>query len=215
MDRKIEKIGLIPVITITNPEKDAEQIANILIDCNIPIAEVTYRTDRASDSIKIMKRFKKDLIVGAGTVLNIEQLDEAVNAGADFIVSPGMDEKLVEYAINNNIKIYPGCCTPSDIQKAVNLGIERIKFFPATQSGGVNTINSMCAPFGKIKVMATGGISIDNLSQYLNCKKVFACGASYLMDSKLIECGEWEKIKDNCIRSKAIADNCRSANNET
>lgn len=133
MDRKIEKIGLIPVITITNPEKDAEQIANILIDCNIPIAEVTYRTDRASDSIKIMKRFKKDIIVGGGTVLNIEQLDEVVNAGADFIVSPGMDEKLVEYAINNNIKIYPDCCTPSDIQKAVNLGIERIKFFPATQ----------------------------------------------------------------------------------
>ena len=161
MDQVLEefsKIGIIPVIALEDAA-DAEPLAKALIDGGLPCAEVTFRTDAAEESIRIMAETYPQMLVGAGTVLTIEQVDRAVNAGAKFIVSPGINPKVVSYCVEKNIPVMPGCANPSDIEQAMELGLDVVKFFPAEANGGLPAIKAMSAPYHKMSFMPTGGIN--------------------------------------------------------
>lgn len=156
MNEKIAEFGVVPVVVLEDA-KDAKPLADALVKGGLPCAEVTFRTDAAEESIRIMTREYPDMLVGAGTVLTVEQADKAVNAGAKFIVSPGFDEKIVDHCMENGIPVFPGCITPSEVAQAVKRGLRVVKFFPAEQFGGVNTIKALAAPYTTIKFMPTGG----------------------------------------------------------
>lgn len=191
---QISKIGIVPVVKIDRAE-DALPLAKALCAGGLPCAEVTFRTDAAAEAIKIMTAGFPDMCVGAGTVLNAEQVDAAVEAGARFIVSPGLNPGTVKYCIEKNVPITPGTSSPSDIEQAIELGLEVVKFFPAEQSGGLAKIKAMAAPYVNMKFMPTGGINAKNLTSYLDFNKVIACGGSWMVPGDLINAGEWDKIE--------------------
>ena len=168
LNQKISEIGVVPVIKLNHPERDAAPLAKALCEGGVPVAEVTFRAAGAPAAIKSMKETCPDMIVGAGTVTTTAQIDEAIAAGAQFIVTPGFDAELVAYAQEKNIAIYPGCTTPSDYHQALKFGLEVLKFFPAEQSGGLAKIKSMSAPFPMFKIMPTGGVNLKNLKEYLS-----------------------------------------------
>ena len=204
VNKRIEEIGIVPVIKLNNPEKDAAPLAKALCDGGVPIAEVTFRAAGADKAIALMKKACPDMTVGAGTVLEKEQVDKAVMAGAEFIVMPGLDTELVAYCMERGIPVFPGCTTPTDYHTAHKLGLEVIKFFPAEQSGGLAKIKAMSAPFPMFKVMPTGGISLSNLAEYISCPVICACGGSYMVTADLIENGKWDEITDFCKKSREI-----------
>ena len=190
---KFGKIGIIPVVVLDDA-KDAEKLGEALVIGGLPCAEVTFRTDAALESIKIMAK-NKDLLVGAGTVLSIEQVDKAVNAGAKFIVSPGLNPKVVKYCVDNNIPITPGTQTPSEMEQALELGLKVVKFFPAEPAGGLNMIKAVAAPYTSLKFMPTGGINSKNVVDYLMYDRILACGGSWMVKKDLIAAGSWDKLK--------------------
>lgn len=190
---EISKIGIVPVIALGDA-KDAEPLAKALCEGGLPCAEVTFRTAAAEDSIRIMAEKFPEMLVGAGTVLTTEQVDRAVNAGAKFIVSPGLNPKVVAYCTSKNIPIVPGCANPSDIEQALELGLEVVKFFPAEAAGGLNMIKAMSAPYTSVKFMPTGGINANNLIDYLNFGKIVACGGSWMVSKDMVSAGEFDKI---------------------
>lgn len=202
MNEKISQFGLVPVVVLED-ERDALPLAKALVEGGLPVAEVTFRTAAAESSIKKMCEAYPDMVVGAGTVLNIEQVEKAVAAGAKFIVSPGFDEEIVDYCLEKNIPVYPGTVTPSELSKAVGRGLSVVKFFPAEQYGGVNTIKALSAPFTTVKFMPTGGVNAKNLKDYLSCKKIVACGGSWMVKGDLIKAQEFEKIKE--LTKEAVA----------
>ena len=202
MNEKISQFGLVPVVVLED-ERDALPLAKALVEGGLPVAEVTFRTAAAEASIKKMCEAYPDMVVGAGTVLNIEQVEKAVAAGAKFIVSPGYDEEIVNYCLEKDIPIYPGTVTPSDLSKAVKKGLSVVKFFPAEQYGGVNTIKALAAPFTTVKFMPTGGVIAKNLKDYLSCNKIVACGGSWMVKGDLIKAQEFEKIKE--LTREAVA----------
>ncbi|MBP5310939.1 MAG: bifunctional 4-hydroxy-2-oxoglutarate aldolase/2-dehydro-3-deoxy-phosphogluconate aldolase [Lachnospiraceae bacterium] len=187
--------GVIPVVVI-NKTEDAKPLAKALCEGGLKCAEVTFRTDAAEEAIKIMSETYPDMMVGAGTVLTIDQVDRAVNAGAKFIVSPGFDPEIVDYCIEKDIPVVPGCMTPSEVAQGVKRGLEVLKFFPAQQAGGVAMIKAMAAPYTSVMFMPTGGINADNLEQYLSFKKIAACGGSWMVKADLIDSGNFEKITE-------------------
>lgn len=195
MNEKISQFGLVPVVVLED-EKDALPLAKALVEGGLPVAEVTFRTAAAEASIKKMCEAYPDMVVGAGTVLSVEQVEKAVAAGAKFIVSPGYDEEIVNFCLEKDIPIYPGTVTPSDLSKAVKKGLKVVKFFPAEQYGGVNTIKALAAPFTTVKFMPTGGVNAKNLKDYLSCNKIVACGGSWMVKGDLIKAQEFEKIKE-------------------
>lgn len=184
MNEKIAEFGVVPVVVLEDV-KDAKPLADALVKGGLPCAEVTFRTDAAEESIRIMTREYPDMLVGAGTVLTVEQVDKAVNAGAKFIVSPGFDEEIVDYCMENGIPVFPGCITPSEVARAVKRGLRVVKFFPAEQFGGVNTIKALAAPYTTIKFMPTGGVNAGNLKDYLGCDKIVCCGGSWMVKGDL------------------------------
>lgn len=190
---EFSKIGIIPVIALDNVE-DAAPLAKALIDGGLPCAEVTFRTAAAEESIRIMSEQFPEMLVGAGTVLTTEQVDRAVNAGAKFIVSPGLNPKIVKYCIEKGVPITPGCSNPSDVEVAIELGLDVVKFFPAEAAGGLNMIKSMAAPYTKMKFMPTGGINAKNLTNYLDFKKIIACGGSWMVNKDMIAAKDWAGI---------------------
>ncbi len=190
---KISLIGIVPVIKINDVEK-AVPLAEALCDGGIPVAEITFRTDAAEGAIaRITKKLPK-MIVGAGTVLTIEQVDRAVKAGAQFIVSPGLNPKVVEYCVKNGIPITPGCSNPSDIEQALELGLDVVKFFPAEAAGGVKMLKALSGPYGNVKFMPTGGIDEKNINEYLSNSNVIACGGSWMVPERSIAAGDFENI---------------------
>ncbi|MBO4770268.1 MAG: bifunctional 4-hydroxy-2-oxoglutarate aldolase/2-dehydro-3-deoxy-phosphogluconate aldolase [Clostridia bacterium] len=209
VDKRIADIGVVPVIKLANPGRDAEPLAGALCEGGVPVAEVTFRAAGAEKAIETMRRTHPEILVGAGTVLTTEQIDKAVSAGAQFIVSPGFDPELVGYCVERDIPVYPGCTTPSEYQAAIKFGLEVLKFFPAEQSGGIAKIKAMSAPFPMVKVMPTGGISLKNLKEYISCKAVCACGGSYMVTADLIENGRFGEITDLCRRSVEIVKEAR------
>ena len=191
---KLNKIGIVPVVKIDRAE-DAIPLAKALCAGGLPCAEVTFRTSAAAAAIKAMTENFPDMCVGAGTVLNAVQVDAAVAAGAQFIVSPGLNPKTVQYCQEKEIPITPGTSSPSDIEQAIELGLDVVKFFPAEQSGGLAKIKAMAAPYVNMKFMPTGGINAKNLTTYLDFDKIIACGGSWMVPGDLINAGEWDKIE--------------------
>ncbi len=190
----IQKMGVVPVVVL-NDAKDAAPLAKALVEGGLPCAEVTFRTEAAEESIRIMTTEFPEMFVGAGTVLTINQVDRAVAAGAKFIVSPGFDPEIVDYCLAKDIPVYPGCITPSEVAQAVKRGLKVIKFFPAEQFGGLSTIKALAAPYTGIKFMPTGGVSAKNLESYLSFDKIVACGGSWMVKGDLVKAGKFDEIK--------------------
>lgn len=209
MNSKISAIGVVPVIKLNNPERDAAPLAKALCEGGVPVAEVTFRAAGADIAIKLMKEACPEMLVGAGTVLTTEQVDKAITAGAEFIVTPGFDPEIVAYCQGKNMPIYPGCTTPTDYHAALKFGLEVLKFFPAEQSGGLSKIKAMSAPFPMFKIMPTGGISLKNLKEYLSAPQIAACGGSYMVTAELIDSQNWAEITRLCRESAEIVKEAR------
>lgn len=199
-----EKTGILPVINVPNVSL-AIPVAEALRRGGINAIEVTLRSSDSLESIKSIKSAFPDMTVGAGTVLNVQTVDCAIKNGADFIVSPGYDDEVVNYCVSREIQIVPGCSTPSEMQKAVKLGLKVLKFFPAELSGGIDAINLLSGPFPDIKFIPTGGINFKNLGTYLSNKKVLACGGSYMATKDQIMNGEFDAITDACKKAVDIS----------
>lgn len=210
INNRISEIGVVPVIKLSNPQRDAAPLAKALTAGGVPVAEVTFRAAGADEAIRLMKEACPDMLVGAGTVLTTEHVDKAIAAGAEFIVTPGFDPELCAYCAEKGIAIYPGCTTPTDYHAALKFGLKVLKFFPAEQSGGLAKIKAMSAPFPMFKVMPTGGISLKNLKEYLSCPVICACGGSYMVTAELIENGKWDEITDLCKKSVEIVKEARN-----
>lgn len=191
---QLNKIGIVPVVKIDRVE-DAVPLARALCAGGLPCAEVTFRTHAAAGAIKAMTENFPGMCVGAGTVLNAAQVDAAIEAGSKFIVSPGLNPKTVKYCLDKGVPITPGTSSPSDIEQAIELGLDVVKFFPAEQSGGLAKIKAMAAPYVNMKFMPTGGINAKNLTTYLDFPKIIACGGSWMVPADLINAGEWDKIE--------------------
>lgn len=190
---KLQETGIVPVVVLDDA-KDAEPLAKALCDGGLPCAEVTFRTPAAEESIRIMTEKFPDMFVGAGTVLTTEQVDRAVAAGAKFIVSPGLNPKIVKYCVEKGITITPGCANPSDVEQALEYGLNVVKFFPAEQAGGLAYIKAIAAPYVDVKFMPTGGINPQNVKDYLAYDRIVACGGSWMVKGDLIKSGNFEKI---------------------
>lgn len=190
---KIGKIGIVPVVALDRAE-DALPLGKALMIGGIPCAEVTFRTAAAKEAISIMTSNFPDMLVGAGTVLTCKQVDEAVEAGAKFIVSPGLNPEVVKYCVDKGIPVTPGVATPSEVEQAIGLGLDVVKFFPAEAAGGLPMIKAMSAPYTSMKFMPTGGINKDNIATYLAFNKVLACGGSFMVDKKLIAAGRFDEV---------------------
>ena len=209
MNEKISAIGVVPVIKLNHPERDAVGLAKALCAGGVPVAEVTFRAAGADKAIKLMKEACPDMLVGAGTVTTTAHIDAVIAAGGDFIVTPGFDPELVAYAQEKNIPIFPGCTTASEYHQALKFGLELIKFFPAEQSGGLAKIKALSAPFPQFKVMPTGGISLKNLKEYISAPVIAACGGSYMVTADLIDNNKWDEITDLCKKSREIVEEAR------
>ena len=208
-NQKISEIGVVPVIKLNDPERDAAPLARALCVGGVPVAEVTFRAAGADRAIRLMKEACPEMIVGAGTVTMKEHIDATIAAGGQFIVTPGFDPELVAYAQEKSVPIFPGCTTPTDYHAALKFGLEVLKFFPAEQSGGLAKIKAMSAPFPQFKVMPTGGISLKNLAEYISAPVIAACGGSYMVTADLIDSQKWDEITDLCKKSREIIKEAR------
>lgn len=206
--KKIQKIGIIPVVVL-NDVKDALPLGKALMEGGLPCAEVTFRTDAAEESIRQMSAAYPELLVGAGTVLTTEQVDRAVNAGASFIVSPGLNPKVVKYCQAKDIPVLPGVVTPGEIEQAMELGLNVVKFFPAEPSGGLEMIKAVGAAYTKLKFMPTGGINAKNVKEYLKSDKILACGGSWMVKGQLISEGKYDEIIAMCRKAAEIVKEIR------
>ena len=192
--KTIQKMGVVPVVVL-NDAKDAAPLAKALVEGGLPCAEVTFRTAAAEEGIRIMTTEFPEMFVGAGTVLTIDQVDRAVAAGAKFIVSPGFDPEIVDYCLEKDIPVFPGCITPSEVAQAVKRDLKIVKFFPAEPFGGVKTIKAIAAPYVGLNFMPTGGISAKNLESYLSYDRIIACGGSWMVSGDLVKAGKFDEIK--------------------
>lgn len=184
---------IVPVVKLDRVA-DAKPLGEALCAGGLPVAEVTFRTDAAEESIKIMKKEFPEMMVGAGTVVNVEQAKRALDAGASFLVSPGISRPVVEFALENNLPVFPGTCTPSEVMIAMEYGLPLVKFFPAKQYGGLDTIKALAAPFPTMKFMPTGGINASNIQDFLAFDKIIACGGSWMVKDSLINAGDFAEI---------------------
>lgn len=210
LQKTISDLGIVPVIKLNNPQQDAVPLARALIAGGLPVAEVTFRAAGAADAIRLMSETYPDMLVGAGTVMTTGQVDEAMAAGAKFIVTPGFDSEIVAYCKEKNIDIFPGCTTPTDYHAAYKFDLKILKFFPAEQSGGLTKIKAMSAPFPMFKIMPTGGISLKNLADYASSSIIAACGGSYMVTPDLIDNGRWNEITELCRKSVEIVKEARN-----
>ena len=210
LQTKISQVGCVPVIKLTNPQRDAAALSDALCAGGVPIAEITFRAAGADEAMRIMLERHPDMLVGAGTVLTTEQVDRTIAAGGKFVVTPGLDPEIVKYCQEKGITCFPGCTTPTDYHTAYKLGLEVLKFFPAEQSGGLAKIKAMAAPFPMFKVMPTGGVSLKNLAEYAASPIIAACGGSYMCPDKLITEGKWDEITELCRKSVEIVKEARN-----
>lgn len=193
LEEQFYDYSVVPVVVL-NDAKDALPLAEALVKGGLPCAEVTFRTDAAEESIRQMSSRYPEMLVGAGTVLTVAQVDRAVAAGAKFIVSPGFDPEIVDYCLEKSIPVFPGCITPSEVAQAVKRGLKVVKFFPAEQAGGLSMLKAMAAPYTMLRFMPTGGIHAKNLKDYLSFDKILCCGGSWMVKDDMIKNGEFDKI---------------------
>lgn len=194
MSKKIESLGIVPVVKLDNAE-DAVPLAKALCAGGLPVAEITFRTAAAEESIRLITEAMPEMLVGAGTVLTIEQVEKAIGAGAKFIVTPGFNPKVVGYCVEKGYPVYPGCPTSSDMEAALEMGLKVVKFFPAEAMGGLAVIKAVAAPYTQLRFMPTGGVNEKNLLDYLGFDKIVACGGSWMVDAKAIAAKDFGKIE--------------------
>ncbi len=202
IERLISEIGIIPVIAIDDVA-DALPLANALRCGGLPAAEITFRTSAAAEAIERISSTYPDVLVGAGTVLNITQCQQALEAGAKFIVSPGYNPELVAYCLKKDVPVFPGCVNASDMTRAVNDGLSIVKFFPAEPSGGVAFLKAMAPVFPKLRFLPTGGVNAKNLADYLSFGRVIACGGTWMVKKDLIAEKQWDTIAQLCRQAVA------------
>lgn len=203
MLEQLKQLKIVPVIVIEDPSR-AAQLAKALLDGGLPCAEVTFRTAQASEALARMMGEYPEILAGAGTVLTRQQAETAKNAGARFVVSPGFNPHVVDYCLENEIPVYPGVCTPTEIEMALDKGLTTVKFFPAEPIGGLPYLKAISAPYGMMQFIPTGGINTKNIGDYLAFKKVVACGGSWMAPSEWISAGDFERIKTettNAVRA--------------
>lgn len=200
---KLERLGIVPVVVLDKVE-DAAPLAHALMAAGMASAEVTFRTDCAAAVIGAMKEAEPDMCVGAGTVLTMEQLADAIDAGAEFIVSPGFDEEIVAECIDKQVPVLPACVTPSEIIRALKFDLHVTKFFPAAQYGGLDTIKALAAPFVGHRFMPTGGVSTKNVEEFLSCPSVIACGGTWMVKASLFADGDFSKVTEEAAAAMEI-----------
>ena len=211
MNQILEQLGtygIVPVVVLQDAAK-AEPLAKALCKGGLACAEVTFRTDAAEESIRIMSEKFPEMLVGAGTVLTTEQADRAVKAGAKFIVSPGLNPEVVKWCQAHEVPVIPGIVTPTEMAQAIGLGLTMVKFFPAEPAGGVAMIKAMAAPYVGIKFMPTGGINAKNLEDYLSFDKIICCGGSWMVKGELVKNGEFDKIRDLTAEARKLVASIR------
>lgn len=191
--QKIHDMGIVPVVKIDNA-RDAVPLAKALAAGGLPVAEITFRTAAAEDAIKSVAAQCPEVLLGAGTVLTVEQANRAVKAGAKFIVTPGFSPAVVKFCLESGIPVTPGIATPTEIQMALEHGVDVVKFFPADSFGGIKTLKALSAPFGAVKFIPTGGINSANLAEYILFPKVLACGGTWMVKDDLIKSGNFAEI---------------------
>ena len=206
---KLEQLGIVPVIVLEEL-KDAEPLAHALMAAGMASAEVTFRTDCAADVIRAMKQAEPEMCVGAGTVLTMEQLDDAIAAGSEFIVSPGFDEQIVDICIAREVPVLPAAVTPTEIIQALKCGLHVTKFFPAAQYGGLDTIQALAAPFVGHRFMPTGGVSAANVEDFLSCSSVIACGGTWMVKPSLFADGDFSRVEQQAAEAMAIVRRVRA-----
>lgn len=204
IEQKIERAGVVPVVSFQNTDQ-ALKASRALIKGGINVVEITLRTDKALESIAAVKKNFPDLIVGAGTVLSLTQCKEAVENGANFIVSPGINTDAIEWCVENFVQIFPGVVTPTEISSLINnYGINRVKYFPAEVCGGVESIKILSEIFPKIKFMPTGGVNLTNIQEYISEPSVFAIGGSWICSRNLLDVEDYQMIENNAKKAKKI-----------
>ncbi|SKC30611.1 Putative KHG/KDPG aldolase [Photobacterium piscicola] len=193
---RLRALRVMPVIQIEHAA-DAVPLAKILVENGLPAAEITFRTVAAAESIRLIRTAYPEIVLCAGTVLTVEQVNAAIEAGADFVISPGFNPTTVKYCLANNIKMIPGVNNPSLVEQALELGVSALKFFPAEASGGVNMLKSLVGPYSQVQLMPTGGVTPLNLGEYLAIPQVIACGGTWIAPTKAITNHDWELIAGN------------------
>ena len=182
----MENVKVVPVVVIKELEATIPTL-QALVDGNLPVAEITFRTACAEEAIRLGVKTFPNMYIGAGTVINVEQAKRAIDAGAKFIVSPGLSDEVAEYCVKNGITYYPGCVTPTEIMKAISYGLKVVKFFPAQVYGGLKAIKALAGPFPQIKFLPTGGVDANNLKEFLDCDKIYAVGGSWMMKGDIVK----------------------------
>ena len=195
-------LGLVPVVKIDRAE-DAVGLGRALLAGGLPCAEITFRTEAAEEAIRRISSSLSEIVLGAGTVLTVDQADRAVSAGAQFIVSPGFNRKVVDWCLRNQIPVTPGVATPTEIDMGLDVGLNLLKFFPAEAMGGLATLKAIAAPYVGVKFIPTGGINLDNLGDYLAHPSVHCCGGSWLVKGELITAGKFDEITQ--LAQEAVA----------
>jgi len=201
---RLRAMRIVPVITIDDPD-DAIPLARALMDGGLACAEITFRTPRAPDALRRITSEVPDMFVGAGTVLTPEQAKRAREAGAQFIVAPGFGPGMVEYCVEHEIPVFPGIATPTEVEAALERGLTTLKFFPAEQSGGLDYLKAIAAPYVDVSFMPTGGINAENVARYLAFKRVVACGGSWMAPADWIAAKQFSRIRDAAARATEIA----------
>lgn len=192
LNERLSEIKVVPVIAIKDASK-ASKLAEVLIENGLPCAEVTFRTEQAFDAIKAMREAFPEMLIGSGTVLTTDQVDQSIEAGVDFVVSPGFNPTTVKYCQQRNITIVPGVNNPSLVEQAMEMGLRTLKFFPAEPSGGVNMLKALTAVY-PVKFMPTGGVSPKNVNDYLAIPSVLACGGTWMVPNDLIDNEQWDEL---------------------
>lgn len=195
---------VVPVVVLDRVE-DAIPTANALMAGGVDVMEITFRTAAAADSIAAVAKSCPDMLVGAGTILNLDQCKLAIEKGAKFIVSPGFDAEVVSYCVENGIAVCPGCVTPTEIMAALKLGLKVVKFFPANVYGGLTAMKNLSAPFGGVKFLPTGGVNTENIKEYFSAPFIHAVGGSWICPKADIAAGNFEKITQLCLDARAAA----------
>lgn len=208
--KRVERVGVIPVVVLDNAEL-APATANALQDGGIDVMEITFRTQAAAEAIQVVAQKCPGMCIGAGTVVNLEQCKQALDAGATFIVSPGFKEDIVRYCVEQRVPVLPGCVTPSELMAAMNCGLQVTKFFPANIYGGLSAMKSLSAPFPQMKFIPTGGVNAANLEEYLRASYVYAVGGSWLCNRADIEAQHFAAITQLCAQAHVIVERVRTA----
>ncbi|ORT52268.1 ketohydroxyglutarate aldolase [Vibrio sp. qd031] len=194
LEQRLAQIKVVPVIAIKDASK-AAKLAEVLIENGLPCAEVTFRTEQAADAIKAMRNAYPEMLIGSGTVLTKAQVDASIEAGVDFVVSPGLNPNIVQYCQQKHVTIVPGVNNPSLVEQAMELGLKTLKFFPAEPSGGVSMLKALTAVY-PVQFMPTGGVNPSNVNDYLAISSVFACGGTWMVPTHLIDDEKWEELAE-------------------